>query len=124
MLCQSWDPCGHSEGRFSLNQATWVPGAFQPRGVKKSEESRKRAKKSQKKATCEKEIRFSLKRHPFLHGDRVKMLAQGFSDLFFDAAPPLSRIFFQFFELSTKAAFAKAAFHTLRLTLLRLLGVT
>ena len=42
------------------------------------------------------------------------MLAQGFLDLFFDAAPHLE-YFFQFFELSTKAAFAKAAFDTLRL---------
>ena len=32
------------------------------------------------------------------------MLAQGFLDLFFDAAP-ISNIFLQFFELSTKAAF-------------------
>ena len=55
----------------------------------------------------------SLKRHLFLHGDRAKMLAQGFLDLFFDAAPHLED-FFQFFELSTKAAFAKAAFDTLR----------
>ena len=55
----------------------------------------------------------SLKRHLFPHGDRVKMLAQGFLDLFFDAAPHLEYIF-QFFELSTKAAFAKAAFDTLR----------
>ena len=31
----------------------------------------------------------SLKRHLFPHGDRVKMLAQGFLDLFFDAAPYL-----------------------------------
>ena len=37
----------------------------------------------------------SLKRHLFPHGDRVKMLAQGFLDLFFDAAPP-SQILFQF----------------------------
>ena len=29
------------------------------------------------------------KRHLFLHGERVKMLAQGFLDLFFDAAPHL-----------------------------------
>ena len=35
------------------------------------------------------------------------MLAQGFLDLFFDAA--------QIFELSTKAAFAKAALDTLRI---------
>ena len=41
------------------------------------------------------------------------MLAQGFVDLFFDAAPHLEYIF-QFFELNTKAAFAKAAFDTLR----------
>ena len=38
-----------------------------------------------------------------------EMLAQGFLELFFDAAPHLE-YFFQFFELSTKAAFAKAAF--------------
>ena len=55
----------------------------------------------------------SLKRHLFLHDDRVKMLAQGFLDLFFDAAPHLE-YFFQFFELSAKAAFAKAAFDTLK----------
>ena len=36
------------------------------------------------------------------------MLAQGFLDLFSDTAPHLEH-FFQFFELSTKAAFAKAA---------------
>ena len=41
------------------------------------------------------------------------MLAQGFLDLFFDAAPHLE-YFFQFVELSTKAAFAKAAFDTLQ----------
>ena len=35
-------------------------------------------------------------------------------DLLFDAAPHLED-FFQFFELSTKAAFAKAAFDTLRI---------
>ena len=38
---------------------------------------------------------------------------QGFLDLFFDAAPHLE-YFFQCLELSTKAAFAKAAFDTLR----------
>ena len=48
----------------------------------------------------------------FLHSDRVKMLAQGFSDLFFDAAPHLE--YFSNFELSTKAAFAKAALDTLQ----------
>ena len=42
------------------------------------------------------------------------MLAKGFLDLFFDAAPHLE-YFFQFFELSTKAAFAKAAFDTLEI---------
>ena len=40
--------------------------------------------------------------------------AQGILDLFFDAAPHLMiLIFFQFLELNTKAAFAKAAFDTL-----------
>ena len=39
--------------------------------------------------------------------------ARGFLDLFFDSAPHLE-YFFQFFELSTKAAFAKAAFDTLQ----------
>ena len=39
------------------------------------------------------------------------MLAPGFLDLFFDAAPYLEYVF-QFFELSTKAAFAKVAFDT------------
>ena len=37
------------------------------------------------------------------------MLAQGFLDLFFDTAPHLEHLFL-FFELSTKAAFATAAF--------------
>ena len=37
--------------------------------------------------TCEKKIGPSSKQHLFPHGDRVKILAQGFSDLFFDAAP-------------------------------------
>ena len=41
------------------------------------------------------------------------MLAQGFLDLFFDAAPHLEYSL-QYFELSTKAAFAKAAFDTLQ----------
>ena len=40
------------------------------------------------------------------------MLAQGFLDLFFDAAHHLEYIFL-FLRLSTKAAFAKAAFDTL-----------
>ena len=48
------------------------------------------------------------KRHLFLHSERVKMLAQGLFGFVFRRCPP-SRIFFQFFELSTKAAFAKAA---------------
>ena len=39
--------------------------------------------------------------------------AQGILDLIFDAAPHLEH-FFQFVELSTKAAFAKAAFDTLK----------
>ena len=42
------------------------------------------------------------------------MLAQGLLDLLFDAAPHLE-YFFPIFELSTKAAFAKAAFDTLRI---------
>ena len=45
------------------------------------------------------------------------MLTQGFLDLFFDAAPLLG-YFFQFFELSPKAAFAKVAFDTLRKSIL------
>ena len=60
-----------------------------------------------------KEIALSLKRHPFPHGDMVKMLAKGFLDLFFDAAPHLD-FFFRFFGLGTTAAFPKAAFDTLR----------
>ena len=40
------------------------------------------------------------------------MHTQDFLELLFDAAPHLE-YFFQFFELSTKAAFAKAAFDTL-----------
>ena len=39
--------------------------------------------------TPEKRNPLSLKRHLFLNGDRVKMLAQGFLDLFFDTAPHL-----------------------------------
>ena len=56
----------------------------------------------------------SLKRHLFPHGGRAKIQAQGFLDLFFDATPHLE-YFFKFFELNTKAAFAKAAFDILRL---------
>ena len=41
------------------------------------------------------------------------MLAKGFLDLYFDAAPQLEH-FFQVFELSTKAACAEAAFNTIR----------
>ena len=43
--------------------------------------------------TCEKRNPLSLKRHLFPHGARVKMLAQGFLDLFFDAAPHLGDFF-------------------------------
>ena len=60
----------------------------------------------------------SLKRHLFLRGDRAKLLAQGFLDFFFDSVPHLED-FFQFSKLSTKAAFAKAAFDTLRVAELR-----
>ena len=55
----------------------------------------------------------SLKRHLFLHGNRMKIQTQGFLDLFFDAALHLE-YFFQVFELSTKAASPKAAFDTLQ----------
>ena len=41
------------------------------------------------------------------------MLVQGILDLFLDAVPHLEYTF-QFSELRTKAAFAKAAFDTLR----------
>ena len=50
----------------------------------------------------------SLKRHLFPHGDREKMLTQGFLDLFFDVAP-ISDIyiyiffFFFFFQFSSSA---------------------
>ena len=57
-------------------------------------------------APAEKKDPLSLKRYLFPHGDRVKMQTQGFLDLFFDAAH--LEYFFQLFELSTKAAFAKA----------------
>ena len=60
-----------------------------------------------------KKIALSLKRHLFPHGSDAKMLAQGFLDLVFQRCSP-SRIFSQFFELSTQAAFATAAFDTLR----------
>ena len=52
----------------------------------------------------------------FTKAASVKMLAQGFLDLFFDAARHLKLFFFcfQIFDLGTKAAFAKAAFDTLR----------
>ena len=50
--------------------------------------------------TCEKNV-LSLQRHLFPHSDRVETLAQCFF--------PISNSFFQVFELSTKAAFAKAA---------------
>ena len=59
----------------------------------------------------QKEIVLLQKRH-LLYGDRVKMLANSFLDLCFEAAPDLGYIF-QFFELRTNAAFAKAAFDTL-----------
>ena len=49
------------------------------------------------------------------HTVTVKMLAPGFFVFIFRRCPP-SRMFFQFFELSTKAAFAKAAFDTLQFT--------
>ena len=55
----------------------------------------------------------SLRRHLFLHGNRVKIQTQGFLDLFFDAVPHLE-YFFPFFECSTKAASPKAAFDTLQ----------
>ena len=58
-------------------------------------------------APAKKRNPLSLKRHLFQHGDTVKMPAQGFLDLFFDAAPHLEYLF-QLFELSAKAAFAKA----------------
>ena len=45
------------------------------------------------------------------------MLAQGFLDFFFDAAPHLE--YFSNFSSSTKAAFAEAAFDTLQNTLPR-----
>ena len=51
-------------------------------------------------APANKKSAFVNLRHLFLHGDRVKMLAQGFLDLFFDAAPHLE-YFSNFFELST-----------------------
>ena len=44
---------------------------------------------------------------------RQAQKAQGFLDLFLDAAPYREHVF-QFFELDTKAAFAKAAFDTLQ----------
>ena len=65
------------------------------------------------RCTCEKKLALSLKRHLFPHGDRVKMLARGVLDLLFDAAPHLEYVF-QLLKLGTKAAFAKAAFDTLR----------
>ena len=49
----------------------------------------------------------------FPHGNRVKMLAQGFLDVLLTLLP-ISNIF-PIFELSAKAAFAKAAFDTLRM---------
>ena len=57
--------------------------------------------------TREEQIALSLKRHLFRHGGR-ELKAFGFV---FDAAPHLED-FFQFLELSTKVAFAKAAFDT------------
>ena len=62
--------------------------------------------------TCEKKSAPPLKRHLFPHGDRVKILAQGFLDLFVDAAPHLE--YFSNFP-STKVAFAEAAFDTLQI---------
>ena len=65
--------------------------------------------------TREEQIALSLKRHLFPHGDREP---KAFLDLFFDAATHLE-YFFQFLELSTKAAFAKAAFDTIFAGVLR-----
>ena len=62
--------------------------------------------------TCEQKITLSLKRHLFPDSNSVKMLAPGFVDLV-DVAP-ISNIL-PTFELSTKAAFAKAAFDNLRI---------
>ena len=52
-------------------------------------------------ATCEKKIALSLKRHLFPHGNRVKMLAQGFLNLFFDA-PPISTFSLKFLSSALK----------------------
>ena len=52
-------------------------------------------------------IALSLKRRLFLHGSRVEIQAQGFSDRFLDAAPHPKYVF-PLFELNTQAAFAKA----------------
>ena len=60
--------------------------------------------------TREEQIALSLKRHLFPHGGTKPKAFRIYS---LDAAPHLE-YFFRFFELSTKAAFAKAAFDTLR----------
>ena len=60
--------------------------------------------------TREAQIALSLKRHLFPQGGReTKAFCICFSTL-----PPILNIFSNFLELSTKAAFAKAAFDTLR----------
>ena len=58
--------------------------------------------------TCKKKIALSPKRHLFPHGDRVKKWPKTLG-IFFRRGPP-SRIIFQLFKLSTKAAL----FDTLR----------
>ena len=59
--------------------------------------------------TREEQIALSLKRHLFPHGGREPKAFW----ICFSTLPPILNIFFQFLELSTKAAFAKAAFDTL-----------
>ena len=57
----------------------------------------------------EEQIALSLKRHLFPHGGRK---TQGFW-IYYSTPPPHLEYYFRFFELSTKAAFAKAALDTL-----------
>ena len=58
--------------------------------------------------TREEQIAHSLKRHLFPHGGRKPKVFW----IYFSTLPPVLKIF-QFLELSTKAASAKAAFYTL-----------
>ena len=65
------------------------------------------------KRLCAKSLCAFFLPETFLHGNKVQIQAQGFLDVFFDA-PSHLECFPRFVELGIKAAFAEAAFDTLR----------